>query len=160
MSQGGHYFLSCVCLCASVCVRLCASPLLEALPSAPPSSFSLCQLSNFPFVAAVGNFKFWHFWKQWPDPTCLPLLHTPSCSCSLAVFLISPNLSLISKHDCTHLSRSPCGTSFFMFLLVYLAAYLFSEKSVNKVRPFTCWLYRTWLIIFNHAHPRLVKLLS
>lgn len=62
-----------------------------------PLVLSLCQLSNFPFVAAVGNFKFWHFWKQWPDPACLPLLHTPSCSCSLAIFLIfKPQVSVIS----------------------------------------------------------------
>ena len=67
MSQGGHYFLSCVCL--TVYFTLAGSSTL-----CPPSSFSLCQLFNFPFVAAVGNFKFWHFWKQWPDPACLPLI--------------------------------------------------------------------------------------
>ena len=50
MSQGGHYFL----------LSVSSSLKLEALPSAPPlrPSISLCQLSNFPFVAAVGNFKF------------------------------------------------------------------------------------------------------
>lgn len=162
MSQGGYYFLSCVsvCVCKCVCVRLCTSPLLEALPSAPPSSFSLCQLSNFPFVAAVGNFKFWHFWKHWPDPTCLPLLHTPSCSCSLAVFPIAPQFSLISKHDytLTHLSRSPVWCRFLYVSSLHLPAYLFSEKRVNKVRTFCRWHYHMWLITFAHAHLTLVVL--
>lgn len=76
-----------------MCVLWCVSPKLDALPCAPPPSpsFSLCRLSNFPFVAAVGNFKFWHFWKQWPDPAL------PSSIAHSIMFLLTHLLSSSSN---------------------------------------------------------------
>ena len=89
VKEGTTFYRVCVCVRETLYFTLAGSSTL-----CPP----FCQLSNFPFVAAVGNFKFWHFWKQWPDRARLPLLHTPSCSCSLAVFLILPSsLSVIAR---------------------------------------------------------------
>lgn len=68
-----------------------------------PRPHFACQLSNFSFLTAVGNLKFWHLW--WPDQACLPLLHTSACYCSFSTFLISPDVSVVLQHCYTLLSR-------------------------------------------------------
>lgn len=85
MTQGGYCFLY-------VCITVCFTQTRCSTLCPPPSpSFSLCRLSNFPFVAAVGNFKFWHFWKQWPDPAL------PSSIAHSIMFLLTHLLSSSSN---------------------------------------------------------------
>lgn len=84
---------------------------VQTFPSLYPSLylFSLSQLFNFPFLAAVGNFKFWHISDQWPDPSHLPLFYP----------VLTFSLSLCLPHLSFHLSQISLSFS--------LSRWLFSE---------------------------------
>lgn len=55
----------------------------------------------------------------------------PYLSSSIANSIMFSSVLILVKHNYLHLSRSRFGAVFFMFVFMYHAAYLFSEKRIN-----------------------------
>lgn len=147
----------CVCparACCQMCVMYVCSwvivyyNLVGTFTICPPCSLSVSCLTSL-FLLRLETLSFDTFESN--GQTLLVFLYCTLHSCSLAVFLISLNLSILSHSMIIHTSAG-CR----MFVLINLSFYLFSEKRITMMRPLhflslICPLTVQYSIIYSSA---------
>lgn len=114
MTQGGYCFLYVcitVCFTQTRCSTLCPPPPRPSLSVGCLTSLLLLRLETLSFDTFESNGQ---------TLLCLPLLHTPSCSCSLTCYLphLTRTLSrLFAEHS--YLTRLHCDAVLFIWEFLF-----------------------------------------